>query len=671
MRTRTLFATTTLGLLGLACQPGLHDTTGLDDGNGAPASTPTATPTTAPTTMPTVMPTVRPTPPTPTSTGTAPPAPTSTTAPPPVTPEDKLPGIFKDGVRKAQAAPIAGGTLLVTADGKTAVAADPDRDAIYLVDLATHGVRAVPVQPGEELGRVVEGPAGQVFVAARRGGAVLAIDIAAGAVTSRFPVCNAPRGMAYDAGGNLLLVACRSGRLVTLDATSGAEITAVTLDEDLRDVLIARSSVIVTRFRSAELMRVVAGVVNARATPPQIGVNSPGVAFRGLTLPNGMLLLAHQVESSSPLGTGLGAYYGGSCAGGGVVQQVLSLVSIDGTELFAPTGADATTLVKNSETAPFAMASRLVVGALGPLDLAVSRDGGRVAVVSSGNSWQITSELPNLFLDDLDTSTGGPPANFGGNLCNGTAAVAHHLPGEPVAVAFDAAGKYVVQSREPAMLELEGDIFIPLASESRFDTGFAMFHLNTGGGISCASCHPEGGDDGHTWSFSALGLRRSQALEGNVGSRAPFHWSGDLATFTDLFGEVMLKRMALPVVPPPADVQALTDWLGSVPALAPADGLDPALVERGRALFSDATVGCASCHSGPQYSDNLKHDVGTSGNFVTPALTGVGLRAPLMHDGCARTLKDRFGICGGTDHGNIAALSAADIDALVAFMRSI
>src|SRR5690242_17970584 len=32
--------------------------------------------------------------------------------------------------------PIQGGTLLVARDGVTAVAADPDRDAVYLVDLA-------------------------------------------------------------------------------------------------------------------------------------------------------------------------------------------------------------------------------------------------------------------------------------------------------------------------------------------------------------------------------------------------------------------------------------------------------------------------------------------------------------------------------------------------------
>jgi cytochrome c peroxidase len=133
----------------------------------------------------------------------------------------------------------------------------------------------------------------------------------------------------------------------------------------------------------------------------------------------------------------------------------------------------------------------------------------------------------------------------------------------------------------------------------------------------------------------------------------------------------MLKRMALPVVPPQADVQALTDWLDTIPALAPADDLDAPLVDRGRTLFFDATVGCADCHSGAEYSDNLKHDVGTSGTFVTPALLGVGLRAPLMHDGCARTLKDRFGICGGTNHGKIDQLSSADLDALVAFMRSL
>jgi DNA-binding beta-propeller fold protein YncE len=589
------------------------------------------------------------------------PAPTSTVVP--------MPKLFTDPVRTARAAPIAGGTLLVTNDGKTAVAADPDRDRVFLVDLATRAVRSIPSEPGDELGRVVEGPSGTVFVAARRGGAVLVIDVAAGTLTGRMPVCNAPRGLAYDAAENRLYVACRSGRLAMLDATSGALVSSFELDADLRDVLLLDGSVFVTRFRSAEILKLDAsGAVTARQSPPDFGGFPAGVAFRAVPLPNGMFLMAHQIESSSQLGTGFGAYYGGGCSGGGVVQRVLSLVAVDGTVL-APVAPDAATRAVEPNQ-PFSMSSRFLVNALGPLDLAVSRDGERIAIVASGNSWSIRSDLPTLYVDSFEVSTNAPPASFEQPGC-GETQVAHHVAGEPVAVAFDADGKYIAQSREPAALEFEDGTAISLSDESHFDTGFAMFHLNSSGGISCASCHPEGGEDGHTWAFSGIGLRRSQALEGNVGGRTPFHWSGDLPDFHALFSEVMMKRMALPVTPPDTDVLALAAWLDTVPALAPADGLDPALVERGRVLFFDAKVGCSGCHSGPGYADNLKHDVGTGGSFVTPALTGVGLRAPLMHDGCASSLRARFGVCGGTAHGDISALGDGDIDALVAFMRTL
>jgi len=665
MRTSILvLSSLAIGAVAAACSQ--YDDPAMTPPRTAPASTTTATATST-ATPPAPTQTVTPTPP-PSPTPTASPAPTATTTAT-VTPHDLLPPIFQDAVKSADASPISGGTLLVTADGTTAVAADADRDSVFLVDLATRSVRTVATTPGEQLGRVVEGPAGTVFVAARRGGAVLAVDLAAATIRARTPVCNAPRGMAYDATTNALHVACRSGKLVTLDGTSGTVTSSVKLDADLRDVFLLGGSRYVTRFRSAEVLRVdAAGTVAARTAPPSIGATAPGVAYRGTPLPGGLFLLSHQVESSTPLGTGLGAYYGGNCSGGGVVQQALTLMSLDGTTL--PASTDMTTLT-TSTAGGFAMASRIVVGAVGPVDLAVARDGKRVAVVGSGNSWSVKGDLPNLFVDTLDVTTGGPPTSFAGNFCNGTAGAQHHQPGEPVAVAFDAAGKYVVQSREPAMLELEGDVFIPLAPDSRFDTGFAMFHLNTGGGISCASCHPEGGDDGHTWVFSQVGMRRSQALEGNVGARAPFHWSGDLKTFEDLFGEVMLKRMALPVVPPNEDVQALQTWLDTIPALAPADDLDATLVERGRTLFSDPDVACSTCHLGAEYTDNKLHDVGTGGTFVTPALIGVAVRAPLMHDGCAPTLRERFGLCGGSDHGGTAHLADADIDALVAFMQSL
>ena len=46
-----------------------------------------------------------------------------------------------------------------------------------------------------------------------------------------------------------------------------------------------------------------------------------------------------------------------------------------------------------------------------------------------------------------------------------------------------------------------------LGGASVFDTGQALFHGNTGSFDACASCHPEGGDDGRTWDFDRIGPR--------------------------------------------------------------------------------------------------------------------------------------------------------------------
>ena len=87
-------------------------------------------------------------------------------------------GLLFDG-KVAQAehtAPVVGGTLLVTRDGQTIVAADPDRDAVFIVDSASRALSSVALQRLDEPGRVAEGPTGTVYVALRRAGALVAID---------------------------------------------------------------------------------------------------------------------------------------------------------------------------------------------------------------------------------------------------------------------------------------------------------------------------------------------------------------------------------------------------------------------------------------------------------------------------------------------------------------
>jgi cytochrome c peroxidase len=57
--------------------------------------------------------------------------------------------------------------------------------------------------------------------------------------------------------------------------------------------------------------------------------------------------------------------------------------------------------------------------------------------------------------------------------------------------------------------------------------------------------------------------------------------------------------------------------------------------------------------------------------LITPSLRGVAVRAPFLHDGCAATLLDRFGPCGGSGHGDVSGLDPAATNDLVAFMQSL
>ena len=77
---------------------------------------------------------------------------------------------------------------------------------------------------------------------------------------------------------------------------------------------------------------------------------------------------------------------------------------------------------------------------------------------------------------------------------------------------------------------------VDLGGDSVYDTGHELFHRDAGAGIACASCHAEGGDDGHVWQFSDIGPRRTQSVNVGLEGTAPFHWSGDQADIADADG---------------------------------------------------------------------------------------------------------------------------------------
>jgi cytochrome c peroxidase len=251
-----------------------------------------------------------------------------------------------------------------------------------------------------------------------------------------------------------------------------------------------------------------------------------------------------------------------------------------------------------------------------------------------------------------------------------------NVVGEITSLAYDGQDRVWAQMREPAQLVIVtgkgANTAIPLATMSRADTGWAVFHSNSGAFLACASCHPEGHEDGRVWQFADVGPRRTQTLRGHIGGTEPFHWNGDLANFDALLGEVYLKRMAGPMLPPDQK-SALLGWVNSIPTVPHSPPADPAAVMRGQAIFEDTkNVGCNTCHSGPQLSNNSTVDVGTGGSFQVPRLLGVGWRAPYLHDGCAPSLADRFGPCGGGDqHGITSQLTAAQKADLIAYLSTL
>jgi len=573
-------------------------------------------------------------------------------------------GFFTDDVVVADPSPppTSGGTLIAIAQGHKAAVSDPDLDQVLIVDLDQLVVTAtIPLQKGDEPGRLVEDGAGLVHVALRGAGALVTIDPVAPSLVARQNVCTYPRGLAYDARNDSIYLACAGGELITLPSKGGEATRRLRFDRDLRDVVIDGDRLLVTRFRSAELLVIAPdGTISSRLQPPVLppGVDelrsfAPAVAWRMVPAPGGGALISYQEEQISEVpiqqpGGYEGIFDGGSRCGGSIVRSAVAWVKPEA-------------LVWSAHN---------TIGAL-PVDLAMAPDGTRVVVVSAGAAF-IASNIGAAAVQAVDipipTSDAGAP---GLNVCsNGTDALNSVIAEQVVAVAFDARGRTVLQTRQPSGLVVEGNL-LRLPGPSSADTGHKIFHLETLGGIACASCHPEGREDGHVWTFTNLGKRRTQPLGGGVLATAPFHWMGEMANFDVLAHEVFNNRMSGPVLQP-VHVQALANWVNTIPAWKPFASADAATIDRGRAVFTSPAIGCVTCHSGPHMTNNANVNVGTSEAFQVPSLLGVGWRAPFMHDGCAPTLEDRFGPCGGGEaHGHVSALTPAQRTDLISYLLSL
>lgn len=602
----------------------------------------------------------------------APPAPTVPESPPPS--PSTAPAVPPPLGHDLEPAAIVGGTLLALhqAPGNVVVVGDADGHRVFVVDLEARSVRrtyTVDAAPR----RLAELPDGRVLVTLARGGLVVLASAAADAPdATRLDVCGLPRGVAVDVAHDRVLVACREGALVVLDARTLREERRVALPRDLRDVVVSGTTTYVTRFKTAEVL-VLDEALSLRATarlPLQRGdfKLTPAVAWRAVAGDHDDLWVVHQqgrtdlgVEQQAAAMTTTRLTYGGQVivTQGGppcvrpVVTPALSRVGPDGAVTTGPVLARGTLMVD---------------AALHDRTLLLADAGAHPR--SQG------SPLRQLALDDLrldgEAARSASPADCVGVVdeAGGDDTVVEPLlrqvgEGSVTAVSFDRRGQAVALVGAPlAVLTRRGRIDV--GWQEFTGHGQRLFHRDAALGVACASCHPEGEDDGLVWNLPEP--RRTPALGGGLLDSAPYHWLGDLRDLPALYTEVFEGRMGGPPLSR-ADTAALTAWLDALPSIDAPPVVDADAVERGARIAARSALGCQNCHFGRARQESV--DVGTGHPFQPPSLRGLAFRAPYLHDGCAPTLADRFGRCATRGHGTTDRLSARELDDLIAYLESL
>jgi YVTN family beta-propeller protein len=201
---------------------------------------------------------------------------------------------------------------------------------------------------------------------------------------------------------------------------------------------------------------------------------------------------------------------------------------------------------------------------------------------------------------------------------------------------------------------------------------------------SCHTCHYEGGansepmdttNDGSTLTFKTV-----PSLVG-VTETSPWTWHGWQKSLGDSIHVSMTETMIGPA-PTPDEVRAITAFLATLdnppnPYRLQGGNLFPQ-AEHGREVFNGATANCASCHSGPYFTDGEIHDVGLGSpkdvyeGYNTPSLVGLHRRVRYLHDGRAKSLDDLLkGPHSPERVSQTRALTAEERGDLIEYLKSL
>ncbi|HEY6039518.1 MAG TPA: hypothetical protein VIV58_34800 [Kofleriaceae bacterium] len=551
--------------------------------------------------------------------------------------------------------------LAVSPDGKTLFVTGERAGALFAIDVASSRIRSVKVG-SEPIGVLVAADGTAVYVACAQDDAVVRIDPASLVVTGRVAVAAEPWALAWSSTGSLLVSHLLAPAITTIDPATLAVAATWTVpaiaprDNDARlphgtprgfyDLAI--------RPGAGELW--LPHILLGTETP-QPALDFERTAFPALALvrTDGTYrrTLSVDVEDIARTDGSFGDIVSG--------PHALAFTSDGAYALVVDTNSE-DVLAVDARTEVEATLLRPLPGHM-PEGIVLAGDDS-VAYVDERN----TGDIAIVRLDRRD-----------GHLALATEAVIPRLTADPM----------------PAELRTGQHLFYSANSDEH--------PITRNHWIACATCHIEGRSDAVMWRF-AQGPRDTPSNAGGTRGTGFLFRTADRTRVEDYWQTINIEQGGRFDPVAQADLLApLAAYVDrGIPAPMPPT-TDPALVARGKQVFEDPAVGCATCHAGPRFTDSgagnpaldlagpiQLHDVGTcdasafpdvahpdrDGHprqacmFDTPSLTGLAAAPPYFHDGRAATLRDVLALTRGT-MGHTEALAAGDVDALVEYLRSL
>lgn len=597
----------------------------------------------------------------------------------------------------AHAPRLRGSTVALDRESLVAYVADSDNQALHRVDLITGSVVTTPL--GCVPADVLLLSADRVAVAMRGCNEVRVIDVNAageGATALRAEVPAEPWGLALGAGGSLFVTSAYGRALTSLDSESLATRFSVPLAREPRGIAVSPDGLraFVThavgdavsvvdldggasgeapRARSVRLLggkyrNRVDEIVGAKTIHPTSSLAYAPVLNEAGT----RLFISHLVVQNGESTTRFVASgYGGVSIEDDTSVPTVAVIDVARERPLGAAEGPAPRDFVNIAGNAFASSAVAPAGSPARQPRAAATMGDVLLVASHG-----TGELVELDARSLDPAL-APRRVF---------PVGEGPTGVDVDARTNIAVVWNQNSHDLAVVSLgSGDVdTIPVADDPlRADIarGRTLFHAEKDGRISrdgraCASCHPEGRDDGIVWRLGD-GPRQTLTLAGHV-ENGPYGWHGVHETLEGNVRETITRLGGSGLSD--ADLAALASYMREgmfVPKRPAPPAASEALVARGRELYMSEKLGCNGCHDIDRgTSDRAVHDVSSKAAgesrtaFRTPPLGMLEATAPYFHDGRYATLEalldDNLDRMGQTSH-----LAADDRAALLAFLRTL